>query len=90
MLWTIAVILLVLWALGMGSSYTGGGMVHLLLVIAAIVVVFQFMAGRRSVWTGEHVDDSMITTKMKAAIFNDSTLKVDEINVETLKGVVQL
>ena len=49
MLWTIAAILLVLWALGMGSSYTGGGMVHLLLVIAAIVVVFQFMAGRRSV-----------------------------------------
>jgi hypothetical protein len=49
MLWTIAVSLLVLWALGMGSSYTGGGMVHLLLVIAAIVVVFQFMAGRRSV-----------------------------------------
>jgi hypothetical protein len=49
MLWTIAVILLVLWALGMGSSYTGGGMVHLLLVIAAVVVVFQFMAGRRSV-----------------------------------------
>jgi hypothetical protein len=49
MLWTIAVILLVLWALGMGSSYTGGGMVHLLLVIAAIVIVFQFMAGRRSV-----------------------------------------
>ncbi|HUP37645.1 MAG TPA: lmo0937 family membrane protein [Candidatus Limnocylindria bacterium] len=49
MLWTIAVILLVLWVLGVGSSYTGGGMVHLLLVIAAIVVVFQFMAGRRSV-----------------------------------------
>jgi hypothetical protein len=49
MLWTIAVILLVLWALGMGSSYMGGGMVHLLLVIAAIVIVFQFMAGRRSV-----------------------------------------
>ena len=49
MLWTIAVILLVLWALGMGSSYTGGGIVHLLLVSAAIVVVFQFMAGRRSV-----------------------------------------
>lgn len=49
MLWTIAVILLVLWALGMGSSYTGGGMVHLLLVVAAIVIVFQFMAGRRSV-----------------------------------------
>ena len=47
MLWTIAVILLVLWALGMGSSYTGGGLVHLLLVIALLVVVFQFIGGRR-------------------------------------------
>jgi hypothetical protein len=49
MLWTIAVILLVLWALGMGNSYTGGGMVHLLLVIAVLVVVFQFIGGRRSI-----------------------------------------
>ena len=49
MMWTVAVILLVLWALGMGSSYTGGGMVHLLLVIAVMVVVFQFIAGRRSI-----------------------------------------
>ena len=40
--------------------------------------------------TGEYVDDSVITTKVKAAIFNDSTLKVSEINVETFKGVVQL
>lgn len=49
MLWTIAVILLVLWALGMVSSYTAGGLVHLLLVIAVIVVVFQFIGGRRSI-----------------------------------------
>ena len=49
MLWTVAVILLVLWALGMGSSYTGGGMVHLLLAIAVIVVVVQFIGGRRSI-----------------------------------------
>jgi uncharacterized protein DUF5670 len=48
MLWTIAVILLVLWALGMVSSYTAGGLVHLLLVIA-VVVVFQFINGRRSI-----------------------------------------
>jgi hypothetical protein len=48
MLWTIAVILLVLWALGMVSSYTAGGLVHLLLVVAIIVVVFQFLGGRRS------------------------------------------
>jgi len=49
MLWTVAMVLLVLWMLGMGSSYTGGGLVHLLLVIAAVVVVFQFLAGRRPV-----------------------------------------
>ncbi len=48
MLWTIAVILVVLWALGLVSSYTAGGLVHLLLVIAIIVVVFQFISGRRS------------------------------------------
>jgi Family of unknown function (DUF5670) len=48
MLWTIAVILLVLWALGLVSSYTAGGFVHLLLVIAVIVIVFQFVSGRRS------------------------------------------
>jgi hypothetical protein len=49
MLWTIAVILLVLWALGLVSSYTAGGLVHLLLVIAIIVIVIQFVSGRRSV-----------------------------------------
>ena len=40
--------------------------------------------------TGEYVDDTVITAKVKTAIFNDSTLKVNEINVETFKGVVQL
>jgi Family of unknown function (DUF5670) len=49
MLWTVAVVLLVLWALGLGTSYTAGGLVHLLLVIAAVVVVFQFIGGRRTV-----------------------------------------
>jgi len=40
--------------------------------------------------TGQYIDDSVITTKVKAAIFNDADLKVAEINVETFKGVVQL
>jgi len=40
--------------------------------------------------TGGYVDDSVITTKVKAAIFNEPTLKSAEINVETFKGVVQL
>jgi hypothetical protein len=49
MLWTIAVILLVLWALGMITAYSAGGLLHLLLVVAVIMVVFQFLGGRRSV-----------------------------------------
>lgn len=40
--------------------------------------------------TGEYIDDTVITTKVKSAIFNESTLKSTEINVETFKGVVQL
>ncbi len=40
--------------------------------------------------TGEYVDDSVITTKVKAEILNDNSLKSSEINVETFKGVVQL
>ena len=40
--------------------------------------------------TGEYVDDTVITTKVKAAVFNESSLKSAEINVETYKGVVQL
>ncbi len=40
--------------------------------------------------TGEYIDDSVITAKVKAEIFNDASLKSSEINVETFKGVVQL
>jgi hypothetical protein len=47
MLWTIAVILLVLWLLGLITSYTLGGFIHILLVIAIIVVVVSFITGRR-------------------------------------------
>ena len=49
MLWTLVVILLVLWALGLVTSYTVGGLVHLLLVVALVVIVLQFMRGRRSI-----------------------------------------
>jgi hypothetical protein len=47
MLWTIAVILIVLWALGLVSGYTLGSFIHVLLVIALIVVVVGFIQGRR-------------------------------------------
>jgi hypothetical protein len=49
MLWTIAVILLVLWALGLVSAYTLGGYIHVLLVIALVVVLFNVLQGRRVV-----------------------------------------
>jgi len=47
MLETIAVVLLILWALGLVSSYTMGGFIHILLVIAVIVIVLRVIQGRR-------------------------------------------
>ncbi|HEY3271969.1 MAG TPA: lmo0937 family membrane protein [Geothrix sp.] len=47
MLWTIAIILIVLWALGLVSAYTMGGFIHLLLVLAIIVVLVRVIQGRR-------------------------------------------
>ena len=47
MLWTIAVILIVLWALGLVSAYTMGGFIHLLLVLAIIVILIRVISGRR-------------------------------------------
>jgi Family of unknown function (DUF5670) len=46
MLWTIAVILVVLWALGLVSSYTMGGFIHILLVLAIVVVLIRVIQGR--------------------------------------------
>jgi len=48
MFWTIAVILLALWLLGLVSSYTMGGLIHVLLVIAIVMVVFNLISGRRA------------------------------------------
>ena len=48
-LWTIFVILLILWALGMVSSYTLGGFIHILLVVALVVVLLRVIQGRRPI-----------------------------------------
>ena len=48
MLWTICVILIVLWLLGMVTSYTMGGLIHILLVIAVITVLVRIIQGRRA------------------------------------------
>lgn len=47
MLWTIVMILLVLWVLGLVSSYTMGGLVHILLVVAIVVVLLRVIRGRK-------------------------------------------
>ena len=61
-------------------------------IIGLVLVVFMAgcSASRHKESTGEYIDDSVITTKVKAEIFNDPMLKVFQINVETYKGVVQL
>jgi hypothetical protein len=49
MLWTIIVVLLVLWAVGLATSYTLGGLLHLLLLVALVMFVVQLVSGRRAV-----------------------------------------
>jgi hypothetical protein len=49
MLWTIFVILLILWALGMITSYSMGGLIHVLLVVAVVILVINLIQGRRAV-----------------------------------------
>ena len=48
MLWTIFVILLVLWLVGLVSSYTLGGFIHILLVLAIVVLIINLLSGRRA------------------------------------------
>ena len=49
MLWTIFVVLLVLWALGFFAFHVGSGLIHLLLVVALVVLIFNLISGRRAV-----------------------------------------
>jgi len=49
MIYTIAVVLVILWALGLVTSYTMGGFIHVLLVLAVIVILVNFLSGRKSI-----------------------------------------
>jgi fatty acid desaturase len=49
MLWTITIVLFILWVLGLVSSYTMGGWIHILLVLAVIVLIFNLLQGRRAI-----------------------------------------
>jgi hypothetical protein len=47
MLWTLVVILMILWLLGIVTSYTAGGLIHILLVVALVIIVVRLLQGRR-------------------------------------------
>jgi hypothetical protein len=49
MLWTITIVLFVLWLVGLVSSYTMGGWIHILLVLAVIILIFNLLSGRRTI-----------------------------------------
>lgn len=65
---------------------------NIYIIMAALLFVSMLgcASTSKTEGTGEYIDDSVITTKVKAAIFNEPTLKSAEINVETFKGTVQL
>lgn len=62
----------------------------LVISICLVVLLLACTSTRKQESTGEYIDDSVITTNVKAAILEDSSLKVFQISVETFKGVVQL
>lgn len=70
------------------STFRFFGIAFLAAVLLATIVGCASTAKQSS--TGEYIDDTVITTKVKAAILEDKELKVAEINVETFKGVVQM
>ena len=61
-----------------------------LLAVAFMAMALGCASTAKQEGTGEYIDDTVVTAKVKAAIFNEPTLKSAEINVETFKGVVQL
>ena len=63
---------------------------YALVAAIALTVMVGCASTPQKEGTGEYVDDAVITTKVKAAVLNEPTLKSSEINVETFKGVVQL
>jgi len=69
---------------------TAKPMVRMLLVLLALAVIAGCASTRTQESSGEYMDSSVITAKVKAAMFDDKTLKVFDINVETFKDVVQL
>ncbi|MEO8768131.1 MAG: BON domain-containing protein [Nitrosospira sp.] len=64
--------------------------VHTVIMVSLFLSMLGCASTSTTESTGEYIDDSVITTKVKAAIFNEPTLKSTEINVKTFKGIVQL
>ncbi|WP_018607442.1 BON domain-containing protein [Uliginosibacterium gangwonense] len=65
-------------------------LLSVLFLAFALSIVMGCASTAKQEGTGEYIDDSVVTTKVKTAILNEPSLKVNEINVETFKGIVQL
>jgi len=65
-------------------------LLSVLFLAFSLSVVMGCASTTKQEGTGEYIDDSVVTTKVKTAILNEPSLKVNEINVETFKGMVQL
>lgn len=76
--------------MNLSSVQTTGQYLSKLMIILAMASLVACASTDKQSGTGEYIDDSVITTKVKAAILNEPSLNVFEINVETFKGVVQL
>ena len=77
MLWTIFVILLVLWLLGVVTSYTLGGFIHILLVVAIAVVLIQLITGRRAVCRGRSVTHTTRSQPRSRSILRTAAISAD-------------
>ena len=74
MLWTIFVILLILWFLGLVSSYTLGGYIHILLVVAVVVLVINLVTGRRGDILSGHIAKTELSCPPSRREYNEVTL----------------
>ena len=89
MLWTIAVILIILWLLGLVSSYTMGGFIHILLVIAIIVILVNVISGTQSFVAQEVINPASLKTERRSKMKTNTLLAIILIAVGVIAFAYQ-
>ena len=85
MLWTIAVVLLILWLLGLVSSYTMGGFIHILLVVAIVVVLIRLIQGPQGLVKSKRTKENFMKLKLNA-LFIFSMFLIRQTWINTAQG----